>query len=732
MSDYTIERKARLSAQKPNTGFSLYPIDMASFLMTSPPLSVDVLQSGGGDPMDVAPYALALWNRDCVTDAETTQFLALAHWLVEHEVLIGDDFSGWPTTRSHPSLRTSGSWLSARTQGCVVSVLTRAYQVTHEDLFLNVAERAVRTFTHDILDGGIQSPVGSSGLFFEEVAVYPATHHFDGFVYAMVGLYDYCALRPANGLNHLMQRALETLRGVIAEFDTGFWTYTDLTHRQLTSSIQLFRQIHLLEVLAEQSADSFYATVAARWTRYRVLPGSRRRASASRLAAYGRRALLEGIRHTLLPSRIGGPSVRVSVPLNSLATGGILTVLRGVTQVTKDIWTIEYLTRYVDLDEKGYSVHLFGSAMMAPWQFPTVWVYMWDGFRKILMLARQGRSYDFFLPQDGVFTAAATGLAAKITGARTVCIDHANLTLVDNDIYREERKKALLLKPFPWRILSGVLLKMYWPTLKSIAHLSARVVDHFLVPGVVGDGVEEICQGFGIPQSRLTRFDSMINVKRHIVFDASERAGEREKKGLLANAIVVAIICRLSSEKGLEIALASIQQTLAMLEPADKARLRVVIAGDGPLRESLEEDVRRRDLGGTCLFWGDISADDVIRLLAISDIFLYTSTRGACMPMAVLEAMASGCAVIATTQPLANTVALADGRGVIVQTGNVEETTAALVRLVCNPTQCRVIGKAARAYISVQHSPLIFRRMLQRVSFWSNLDDLLNLKKQTV
>src|SRR5579859_1468246 len=704
-----------------------YPIDMSSWLIPLPVPMTGSQEAECSDPMRIAQYTLALWNRYCITHTESDRsaFLMKARWFVVHEVQIGDGFSSWPTTFPHAQVATRGSWLSALTQGCAVSLLTRAYQLTHEDIFRQVAARASNTFLQDILDGGVSSPMGSNGIFFEEVAVYPAAHSFDGFIYAIVGLYDSVAQTQDPQIEDLVRRALKTFRNSIDEFDADFWTYTDLVQRQLTLPAQLERQIHLLEILAKQTGDNCYETVATRWKGYHRRAGSRLRYYANNMLACSRRAFIKSVRTVLLPSSPAIPPIRACIPLNSLATGGILTVLRGVEQVTEDIWDIEYVTRYIELERQEHVIHVFGTAMMAPWQFPTVWVYIWDGFRKLISLMRQGAGYHLFLPQDGVFTAMCAGLASKLTGRRTVCVDHANLTLVDSDIYREERKRALLLKNWPRRLMSTALLMAYWPTLDCIARISARVVDHFLIPGVVGDGVEEICEGFGIPQSRLTRFNSMIDVGRHRVLGESEQAVEREKNNLPADAIVVAIICRLSPEKGLEIALESIRQSLSALEPEYRTRLRVVIAGDGPSRQSLEEEVRRLDLHETCVFWGDISADDVITLLAISHIFLYTSTRGACIPMAVLEAMASGCAVIATTQPLSNTVLLAQGRGRIVQPGNARETAVALTALVSNPTHCRSVGKDAREYVSVQHSPMMFRRLLQRVTFWSNLDDLL-------
>src|SRR5207248_2390032 len=142
---------------------------------------------------------------------------------------------------------------------------------------------------------------------------------------------------------------------------------------------------------------------------------------------------------------------------------------------------------------------------------------------------------------------------------------------------------------------------------------------------------------------------------------------------------------------------------------------RVIIAGDGPLREQLETSIRTRGIQQHSTLWGDITVQEVPSLLAISDIFLYTSVRGACLPMAILEAMASACAVIASTQPVSNAILLAQGRGIAVPAGDIAQTSDALVRLMSDLAIGKRMGKLARDYVMTYHSPVAFRRVLLQV-----------------
>ena len=208
-----------------------YPVDMSSFL-TLPHVTLNASEVPNQasptvcSPIAIAQYALAHWNEYLATRDEQhcVLFLTQARWFVEYEVRIGEDSGGWPLSLPHSDVHTRGTWLSALAQGSALSVLLRAYQLTREEAFLEVAHRAVRTFERDILDGGVAAPVGEDGVFFEEVAVYPAAHTLNGFIFALFGLYDYVASDRCSQVGELMKRGLATMHRLLAEFDLGFWT----------------------------------------------------------------------------------------------------------------------------------------------------------------------------------------------------------------------------------------------------------------------------------------------------------------------------------------------------------------------------------------------------------------------------------------------------------------------------------------------------------------------------
>ncbi|HLG61100.1 MAG TPA: D-glucuronyl C5-epimerase family protein [Ktedonosporobacter sp.] len=710
-----------------------YPVDMSAALT----LAHHVLDASGVpyrgkiavyDPITIAQYALAHWNLALKGDNQVAQqvFLRQAEWLVKHEVSIKGDAGGWPIPV--PNQHTDQVCLSASCQGNALSVLVRAYQLTCDRTFLMVARRVVRTFERDILDGGVGTPVGEHGVFFEDVAIYPAAHGLDGMLFALLGLYDYLAVTGNTTVNELIETSLTALHRLLPEFDPGFWTRADLLQRHLSTPAQLSLHVKLMEALATCTGCQHCAQLALKWQRYQQQPQSYLRYRLSRSRARAATRLMQRVRTRLFPQAqtLPGQPLRVCIPVTAFPLmGGVNTAIEGIAQVTHDIWRIEYLTQHVGPHAEKYTVRRFGNSKTDSWLFPHVWLYFFAGLAKLLVLSHRGIVYDALLPQDGVFTSAFAGLAGKLAGVRVICVDHGNIVALRNPFYRAERLQYLKTLPWYRSLPHRILLKAYWPSLQLFARLSARLVDHFLIPGAVGDGVEDLLAELDIPASRVTRTHNSIDIDRHVIPDNTERATIRQSQGIAADTIVVTMICRLAPEKGIEIALQAFALALSELTPELRARVCFLIVGDGPIRKQIEGMIVQRGMNEVCRLWGEASSSEVIMLLGMSDIFLYTSWRGTGYPLAILEAMASGCAVIASTEPYGNVQMLADGRGLTVSIGDVMQTKAALLRLLQDMDECHRMGQRAREYVAQQQNPTLLRRVLMRATTWSGLQEII-------
>lgn len=120
----------------------------------------------------------------------------------------------------------------------------------------------------------------------------------------------------------------------------------------------------------------------------------------------------------------------------------------------------------------------------------------------------------------------------------------------------------------------------------------------------------------------------------------------------------------------------------------------IQVAGDGPLRKSLERQARNYDLVDKVQFLGH--SDDVPGLLGDAHFVIHTSDTEGC-PNAVIEAMACGRAVVATDVGDIPTLVNDHQTGFVVPRDNHQVLLDRVVRLITDLDLCRQMGEAGRA-----------------------------------
>jgi glycosyltransferase involved in cell wall biosynthesis len=171
-------------------------------------------------------------------------------------------------------------------------------------------------------------------------------------------------------------------------------------------------------------------------------------------------------------------------------------------------------------------------------------------------------------------------------------------------------------------------------------------------------------------------------------------------QGPHAGPLVVTFVGTVCERKGLE-DLRSALVELAQRGAIDDRRTRIVIAGDsGQEGPGVFERVRSRyeDSGLRMVeFVGALQPERIPELLGRTDIFCLPSHREG-LPMAALEAMAAGVAIVATSVGDLPQL-LADGAGIIVPPHRPGQIAAALDRLLRDPDERARLGRAARARV---------------------------------
>lgn len=153
----------------------------------------------------------------------------------------------------------------------------------------------------------------------------------------------------------------------------------------------------------------------------------------------------------------------------------------------------------------------------------------------------------------------------------------------------------------------------------------------------------------------------------------------------------IVFIGRLVEKKGVSVLLEALR-----LLVEDRYDLRVV--GDGPLRSQLTDE----SSGLPITFTGVLGREALAAELGAASIAVFPSVSAASgdqdgLPVALLEAMSVGCAVVASNLPGLRD-AVEDGvSGLLTTPGSAEELAAALRRLLGDPQLCDQLGRAAAA-----------------------------------
>ena len=124
-----------------------------------------------------------------------------------------------------------------------------------------------------------------------------------------------------------------------------------------------------------------------------------------------------------------------------------------------------------------------------------------------------------------------------------------------------------------------------------------------------------------------------------------ERDAARRSLGIDEHDVVVGWIGRLSAEKGADVFINAMARVAR--RHASESQLKAVVIGDGPERESLRERARLLGLTDQQIDWLGV-VTGAGRLAAAFDVFVLSS-RSEGTPIVLLEAMAAGTPVVATS-----------------------------------------------------------------------------------
>lgn len=229
-----------------------------------------------------------------------------------------------------------------------------------------------------------------------------------------------------------------------------------------------------------------------------------------------------------------------------------------------------------------------------------------------------------------------------------------------------------------------VRFTMKTPLYYAVDRFSMKRHEHVIC---VSPDLEQSCRKAGIKEHRLSMIDNAIVAND---YDQSPPTLlERNRFGFGEDHILLGACGRLSEEKGFDHLINAVYRLVR-----NGHQVGLLIAGEGHLKEALQRQISEMQLESNVQLVGFLK--DPRELYRAIDVFVLSSLREG-LPNVVLEAMASGRAVVSTRVNGIPRLVKSGENGIVVEPDSVDELYGGILQVLeCNETRQRYASGGRR------------------------------------
>ena len=278
--------------------------------------------------------------------------------------------------------------------------------------------------------------------------------------------------------------------------------------------------------------------------------------------------------------------------------------------------------------------------------------------------------------QDLSFAGFAGVMLSKLIGIPLITHSHGP------PIYLLEKSSG---RSSTWRVTERMLIRI--------------TVDNSDIILATDKQTEKIISSFVRKQTPIVVLPTAINTCYY------QNSKTNEKLACSRDEIILGFLGRLTRQKNPE----SVIRAVANLR---SSTVKLFVIGDGPLRTCLENEAKRLRIENSILFFGAVPDERKLELLKEIDIFLMPSIAEGC-PIGLLEAMATGKAIIASDIPCIQEIIRDCEEAILVDPYDVEELKRAIL-LLCNDPDLRIkLGRRAKERAKLYDVDQVYGQILR-------------------
>lgn len=249
------------------------------------------------------------------------------------------------------------------------------------------------------------------------------------------------------------------------------------------------------------------------------------------------------------------------------------------------------------------------------------------------------------------------------------------------------------------------LLPKEWNPCRKLINGVSRLTSAYLA---ISTEIANELKSQGIADNKIVALPNGVNTERFHPVTTEEKQHLRCKLGLPLDKQVMLFASRLIERKGYDIML---EAWRSIHRSFPEVVFLVVGKGSAEAVQALKQ--LQQELGeDTVIYKGEVS--DTAPYLQTSDLFIFPSRQEG-LPNALLEAMACGCACVASDIGGCRDLIVSGKNGLLFSSGDPASLVGAVKLMILKPDQIETLGRAAHKTVKANHDIVIIGNHLMQL-----------------